>query len=518
MGKNRILQRFICLIGALLLAILCFSPRMTFGADVEEEDLIILTAKASGKTCKLTWNPVLDANKYVIYLAEYAENANPKTPKKYKTVSGNSYSFRMKKGYDYMMKIVAYEGSDRLCKSLPVITFAGKRDTVGKATKVKLAKTTISVEKGKDADIDCSIKMSGPDSQGDVLDDYRYVSNDEEIAEVDDSGTVYGNSVGTCTVYVLAVNGVKAAVRVNVTEPKKPVDNNYKISFDPNGGTGTMAGIAAAPSASIALPANTFTRSGYTFASWNTKADGSGVKYADKASVKGLASQGQTVTLYAQWTQALTVTFDSNGGSEVPAQNIVSGGKVVKPANPTRSGYVFNGWYLKNLEEYDFNTPVTSSFTLLAKWTKAFTVTFDSNEGSKVDPQSVTKNEKAKKPADPTRAGYSFDGWYTTQMALYDFESPVTKDFTLYAKWTPISYTIKFDANGGTGSVPADITAVYDKNLNLPSNALTRTNLTASGWNTKPDGKGTHYDSSATVKNLTDKKDAVITLYAQWAM
>jgi len=140
-----------------------------------------------------------------------------------------------------------------------------------------------------------------------------------------------------------------------------------------------------------------------------------------------------------------TVTFDSKGGSTVKSQTVVEGNKVTKPTEPTRSGYTFAGWTL-NGSNYDFNSTVTGNITLVAKWTENiknnYTVTFDSKGGSTVKSQTVVEGNKVTKPIDPTKSGYTFAGW-TLNGSNYDFNSTVTGNITLVAKWTAKSYTVK---------------------------------------------------------------------------
>jgi len=147
---------------------------------------------------------------------------------------------------------------------------------------------------------------------------------------------------------------------------------------------------------------------------------------------------------------ACIVTFDSNGGSDVPATPVISGERLVKPDDPYRSGYSFAGWYNEDFTvEYDFESAVTSDFTLFAKWNKKrsyggggggttrYTVNFESNNGSEISDKSIVRNGKVPKPKDPIRDGYVFDGWYIDKNfeVLYDFDAMVTKSITLYAKW-----------------------------------------------------------------------------------
>ena len=121
------------------------------------------------------------------------------------------------------------------------------------------------------------------------------------------------------------------------------------------------------------------------------------------------------------------------------AQNVVENEKAVKPADPAREGYDFLGWYKDNglTAAYDFENPVTENLTLYAKWEKFYTVTFNTNGGSAVPVQKIKENEKATKPSDPTRDGYDFVNWYPDRewTTSFDFDSPVTGDLILYAKW-----------------------------------------------------------------------------------
>lgn len=105
---------------------------------------------------------------------------------------------------------------------------------------------------------------------------------------------------------------------------------------------------------------------------------------------------------------------------------------------------------------YDFAAAVTADLTLYAKWLIPYTISFESNEGSVVDAQTVNEGVKAMAPAPPTKDGYVFSGWYSDSelMNAYNFTTMVvTGDLTLYAKWTvyvPITYTVTFESNGGS--------------------------------------------------------------------
>lgn len=146
--------------------------------------------------------------------------------------------------------------------------------------------------------------------------------------------------------------------------------------------------------------------------------------------------------------KAWKVSFETKGGTEVPAQTVESGKKVVEPVEPSWDGFTFKGWYLdENFKnKYDFNSKVSEDFTLYAKWRMStdsdvrHTVTFVLNDGSDGTYQqsTVINNNSVSRPlTNPSRVGYTFKGWYDdeTLTAKYDFSSPVTSDITLYAGW-----------------------------------------------------------------------------------
>ena len=149
--------------------------------------------------------------------------------------------------------------------------------------------------------------------------------------------------------------------------------------------------------------------------------------------------------------QKYTVTFNSQGGSEVAPQAVYAGEKIVKPANPTKEKEYFVDWYKEaectNVWDFE-NETVSQDITLYAKWTSiAYTVTFETNGGSAIEAQLVPEGTFATKPETvPTKEGNLFEGWYTEQTMtnLFDFYTPITKDITLYAKWMDIS-SITYD-------------------------------------------------------------------------
>lgn len=169
---------------------------------------------------------------------------------------------------------------------------------------------------------------------------------------------------------------------------------------------------------------------------------------------------------------------------------------------------------LNHVWEADPVTPGTDDVCEIAhNWV----VTFDPDNGGDTFTQDVEYEGKAIKPTpDPEKTGYTFDGWYLDEAeAPFSFDTTITSDITLKAKWTQNTYTVTFDANGGEGTMD-DQTFTYDEEKALTTNAFTRTGYTFTGWNTAADGTGEAFADKATVKNLTAEPNGAVTLYAQW--
>lgn len=241
-------------------------------------------------------------------------------------------------------------------------------------------------------------------------------------------------------------------------------------------------------------------KKGYTFAGW----------YSGDSLYDFTTPVTDDLTMEAHWTKnTYTVSFDSNGGSDVDSQQVEYKDTASQPDNPTLDGYTFQGWTLDG-DPYDFNTPVTSSITLKALWSKntpvakKHTVTFDSGKGSKVDSQTVKEGDPVSKPDNPTREGYTFNGWLLGGDP-YDFTTPVMQDLTLTASWTKnkSTYTVKFDLNGGDGNI-ADQKVKEGSTIDRPDNP-TREGYTFMGW---------QYEDSDW--NFLNTVTSNMTLTAQW--
>jgi uncharacterized repeat protein (TIGR02543 family) len=147
-------------------------------------------------------------------------------------------------------------------------------------------------------------------------------------------------------------------------------------------------------------------------------------------------------------TVTYTVSFDTNGGSLVDCQPVTKGEKAVRPPNPTRGGYGFVNWYdNEKLSDspYDFETSVLTDITLYADWSETFYKIIFMDGETEIDNQLVGENGTVSSP-DPTREGYTFDGWYIDPELtdVYDFDTSVIIGIVLYAKWTLNTYTVTF--------------------------------------------------------------------------
>ena len=170
---------------------------------------------------------------------------------------------------------------------------------------------------------------------------------------------------------------------------------------------------------------------------------------------------------------AYTVTFQSEGGSEVASQ-IRANTPADRPADPTKEGYTFIGWY-NGESEWNFETPVTADLTLTAKWqVNQYTITFKPENGGQDIVIKQDYGTAITAPANPTKTGYTFAGW--------DKTIPTTMpagDMTITARWQVNQYTITFKPeNGGQDIV---IKQDYGTAITAPANP-TKTGYTFAGW------------------------------------
>ncbi len=205
------------------------------------------------------------------------------------------------------------------------------------------------------------------------------------------------------------------------------------------------------------------------------------------------------------------VTFDLGYNNLTFTNSVKNGDKIVPPEDSIREAYIFKGWYSdkKFKNRWDFNNPVTKNIKLYAKWEKIeFTVNFDTDNGSSIEPQNINKGEKLIEPEQPSKEFFTFIAWYSDEdfNTRWNFNIDIVEEnMTLYAKWEA-QIVVEFDSNGGS-----EVQTVYlDKNslLEEPETPI-KIHFTFKGW-FKDDGFLDEWDFS------TDTLTENITLYAKW--
>ena len=242
----------------------------------------------------------------------------------------------------------------------------------------------------------------------------------------------------------------------------------YAVTLNTNGGTinsGNVTGYTYGVGATLPA-ADDMTYTGHTFKGWydNENLTGSPV------TAIGGAETGNK-EYWAKWEiNQYTITFDTNGGSEIAPITQEYGTEITAPDKPTRKGYTFKGWD-KEIPE----TMPAENITVKAQWEiNQYTITFDTNGGSEIAPITQDYGTEITAPDKPTRKGYTFKGW--------DKEIPETmpaENITVKAQWEINQYTITFDTNGGSEIAP--ITQDYGTEITTPDNP-TRKGYTFKGW------------------------------------
>ena len=245
------------------------------------------------------------------------------------------------------------------------------------------------------------------------------------------------------------------------------IANAWDVTYKPGeNGTGNAVTDIKFYNDALTLRGALFTRTGYTQTGWATVDGGEKVYGLDAVYTKN-----EALTLYPVWnTNQYTITFDTNGGSEIAPITQDYGTTITAPAAPTREGYTFIGW--------DRDIPTTmpaENVTITAKWkVNQYTITFDSNGGSEIAPITQDYGTVIAAPANPTREGYTFIGWDKAIPSTMPAEKMI-----ITAKWAVNQYTITFDTAGG--SAVASITQDYGTAITAPADP-TREGYTFIGW------------------------------------
>jgi len=218
--------------------------------------------------------------------------------------------------------------------------------------------------------------------------------------------------------------------------------------------------------------------------------------------------------------EALVVTFHANNGTEDTATQKIFGGKGTLKANTfTCEGKIFAGWATSadGAVVYEDGAAITTEtdLDLYAVWSDAYTVTLRNGDTDTtvLVPQNSAIGSRI--PADPTKKGYTFEGWFNGEEKL-TAETVISGDVIYTAQWSPITYTIAFSGGEGGQGAMDSIPATYDQEVTLPKNTFTRPGYYFNGWSTSSGASSGSYADEKPVKNLTTKQGETVTLYAAW--
>ncbi len=315
----------------------------------------------------------------------------------------------------------------------------------------------------------------------------------------------------------------------NITLYAQWAHPDYTVIFDGQGAN-TQASPATikvvAPANTIgSLPATPPKKDGYYFAGWYTQPEGAGTPFVVGSQVIS------DKTVYAYWTLRpdFTVTYDSQGAT-TPAGHttkvVVAPKTTVEelPTPPAKTGYNFGGWYTSQAgagSQFTEETIVNENITVYAKWNSySYIVTFDSQGATTAAvPSYKTVATPATTidnlPTVPEKDDYYFGGWFTQPNgngSIFDANTPVTDNITIYAKWTLVkTYTVNFNSQGAeTPANPSSKTVVTPatKIDALPSDPI-RIGHSFAGWFTGIGGSGTRFTADTTVNSNK-------TVYACW--
>ena len=341
---------------------------------------------------------------------------------------------------------------------------------------------------------------------------YEFVGWSASSSATTATYTAGGSYAGNASVTLFAVWKYKPAT--------------YTVSYDANGGTGAPGRQTKTYGVTLTLTTIQPTRKNYLFLGWSKDRNATSASYT----AGGSYTDNADVTLYAVWRydpETYTIRYDANGGTGAPASQTKTYGVPLplSAVKPTRAGYEFLGWATSRnatVSEYAPGERYTdeAGVTLYAVWRyipKTYEVKYDANGGGNT-PASQTKTEDVTlilTSTIPTRYGYTFKGWATSSSATSaDYQAggsyTANESVTLYAVWAINTYTVSFDANGGSNA-PNPQKKTHGQNLILTVAIPTRPNHVFLGWATDSSAKSVAYAPGAT---YTAEED--VTLYAVW--
>jgi uncharacterized repeat protein (TIGR02543 family) len=211
-----------------------------------------------------------------------------------------------------------------------------------------------------------------------------------------------------------------------------------------------------------------------------------------------------------------TLSFDSQGGTEVTAVTAEPGTAIPQPDEPTRAEHSFQGWHsaASGGTLYTWPHTLNADITMYARWEanagEQYTLSFDSQGGTELTAVTADPETSVPKPDDPAKANHSFQGWYSAASGgtLYTWPHTLNADITMYARWQEnagVQYTITFDSQGGT-----ELTAVTaDPGTSVPQpDDPAKANHSFQGWHSAASG--------GTLHTWPHTLNADITMYARW--
>lgn len=287
--------------------------------------------------------------------------------------------------------------------------------------------------------------------------------------------------------------------------------DSYSVSFVTNSDT-TIPTAIYDFGATLTKPADP-TKLGYTFDKW----------YKDEACTTPFNFETETMpanslTLYANYTiNTYTISFVTNTTETTIAPiNYDFNAEIASIETPTKTGYVFMGWYLEDglINKFTYTNMPASHLTLYARWNiLKLTVYFNSKGGTILNEQLISYNDYVTKPENPTKVGYTFDGWYydyncsNDKLVIFNQENKIliTKNTSFYAKWTANLYNLLCHTNVNDNIT--NLTYTYNQQITLPT-GLEKANYIFDGW---------YSNENLTEKFTLERMPAeTVNIYAKW--
>lgn len=320
----------------------------------------------------------------------------------------------------------------------------------------------------------------------------------------------------------------------------------YTVKFNANGGKGTMANQTFEKDEAKKLTKSSFKKAGYSFAGWSKSSTSNTIVYKDEETVKNIANPGETIELFAVYTnKSYTVIYDGNGatsGSTANSTHYYDKAKNLTANGYKRTGYNFKGWTTtpKGKKVYEDKQSVTNlltaeqiengtvSYKLYAYWEPInYQVSYDpsgATSGTMSNSDHVYDKAKNLNANTYKRTGYTFKNWYLATNTSKTFEDEESvKNLTtvdgdivkLKVNWLANTYYVVYHGNGSDGGSMQTSTHTYDVAKNLNANQYTREGYNFVGWSTSANGS-VKYQDGQSVKNLTATNYGTVDLYAVW--